>query len=68
MKITGLSSRMALLSSPLASAGVAGITTLSPGMWAYQLSNAWECCEASCNADPPGPRNTAGTPTWPFDM
>ena len=31
---TGLSSRMAVLRSPLASAGVAGATTLRPGMWA----------------------------------
>src|SRR5213594_3338598 len=43
MNTTGLSSRMALLRRPLASAGVAGMTTLSPGTWAYQLSNDWEC-------------------------
>jgi hypothetical protein len=33
MKITGLSSRMADLSRPLASAGVDGRTTLRPGTW-----------------------------------
>ena len=33
MKMTGLSSRMADFSSPLASAGVEGRTTLSPGTW-----------------------------------
>jgi hypothetical protein len=33
MKITGLSSRIALLRRPLASRGVVGRTTLRPGTW-----------------------------------
>ena len=68
MKMTGSSSRMADFSKPLASAGVAGVTTLSPGTWAYHASNAWECCAASWSAAPLGPRITIGTPTWPPDM
>src|SRR5262249_45752890 len=35
-KITGLSSRMALLSSPLASCGVEATATFSPGVWLSQ--------------------------------
>ena len=36
-KITGLGSRIAALSNPLASAAEYGATTFSPGTWAYQL-------------------------------
>ena len=69
MKTTGLSSRMALLSSPLASAGVAGVTTLRPGMCAYQLSNAWECCARELERRAAGAaEDHAGTPTCPPDM
>ena len=68
MKITGLSSRMALFRSPFASLGVEGITTTRPGMWAYQLSKAWECWAATWAAAPEGPRMTMGQRIWPPDM
>ena len=68
MKITGLSSRIALFSSPFASRGVDGITTTSPGMCANQLSKACECCAATCAAAPEGPRITMGQRIWPPDM
>ena len=44
MKITGLLSRMADLSRPLASRGVVGITTFRPGTWATHASSIWEWC------------------------
>src|SRR6266567_4234011 len=65
--MTGLASRIADLSSPFASAGVAGATTLSPGMCDNHASHAWECCAASCNAAPFGPRNTMGIGICPPD-
>src|SRR3989304_3743032 len=52
MKTTGSSSRMALLSSPLASAGVAGVTTLSPGTWANIASRFCEWVEAGWGPPP----------------
>src|SRR3989441_8996588 len=66
--MTGLLSRIADLRSPLASAGVAGATTLRPGMCASQLSHACECCEESWSAAPFGPRNTIGRGICPPDM
>jgi hypothetical protein len=68
MKITGLSSRIALFSRPLASFGLEGITTTRPGRWANQLSKACECCAATCAAAPDGPRITMGQRIWPPDM
>ncbi len=68
MKITGLSSRMALFRSPFASLGVEGMTTTRPGMWANQLSNACECWAATWAAAPEGPRMTMGQRIWPPDM
>ena len=68
MKITGSSSRMALLSRPLASYGVEGATTLRPGTLAYQASSDCECCAESWWAAPPGPRKTIGILNWPPDM
>ena len=68
MKITGLSSRIALFNIPFASRGVEGIATTSPGTWAYQLSSAWECWAATWAAAPEGPRITIGQRTWPPDM
>ena len=65
--MTGLLSRIADLSRPLASAGVAGATTFRPGMCATQDSQAWECCAASWSAAPFGPRNTIGIGIWPPD-
>ena len=68
MKITGLSSRIALLSRPFASFGVEGITTTRPGTCTNQLSNACECWAATCAAAPDGPRITIGQRIWPPDM
>ena len=51
MKITGLSSRIAATSMPLASRGVEGITTLSPGMCANH-----DCSVLLCWNDCPQPR------------
>jgi hypothetical protein len=59
---------MALLSSPFASYGVAGVTTLMPGMCASQDSNDCECCAESWSAAPFGPRKTMGMLNWPPDM
>jgi hypothetical protein len=59
---------MAACSSPLASAGLDGITTLSPGVWAYQASWLWECWAAAPVPDPNGSRTTMGTLTAPPSM
>ncbi len=67
-KITGLSSRIALLRSPLASYGVDGAATFNPGTWAKKLCSACECWAARYSAGPLGPRNTMGTGIWPPDM
>ena len=45
---------------PLASYGVAGMTTFSPGMCAYQLSKNCECCAPRCAPPPAGMRTTIG--------
>jgi hypothetical protein len=42
MNTTGLGSRTALISRPLASSGVDGATTLSPGACMNQPSGFWE--------------------------
>ena len=63
--MTGSSSRMAAFNRPLASYALDGIITLSPGQLAYQLSNAWECVEASCPAEAVGPRKTIGQGNCP---
>ena len=68
MKITGSSSRMAAFSRPFASAGAAGITTLSPGMWQNSASRLCECWPASEFPAPPCVRTTSGTLPWPPDM
>ena len=68
MKMTGLSSRIALFRSPFASLGVEGMTTTSPGMCTNQLSKACECWAATCAAAPEGPRITMGQRIWPPDM
>ena len=68
MNTIGLSSRIALLSSPLASFGFAGITTFRPGMCAHSASVDWLCCAASMCAEPPGPRNTTGSVNCPPDI
>ena len=65
MKTTGSSERIALLSRPLASAGVAGRITVRPGTWAYQASSRCEWVAARQPAIPELPRNTIGTANWP---
>jgi len=44
MNSTGSSSRIAALSSPLASAALEGMITLSPGTALYHASKLCECC------------------------
>ena len=65
MNSTGSSSRMALFSSPYASAGVDGATTFRPGVWANMTSRLCECWAVSCAPAPPGVRITIGTATLP---
>ena len=43
MNSTGSSSRIAALSSPLASAALEGMITLRPGTALYHASKFWEC-------------------------
>ena len=57
---TGFGSRMALLSNPLASAGVDGMTTFSPGQWASQASRLCECWQPAPNPAPAFMRTTSG--------
>ena len=49
---------------PLASAGVAGITTLMPGMCATMASRLLECCAPAPAPAPPWVRSTKGSVTW----
>ena len=67
-KSTGLSSRIAVLSRPLASRGVAGMATLSPGMWAKSACKLCECCAAEERPAPIDSRIVSGTLHWPPDM
>ena len=53
------------LSRPLASAGVAGATTLSPGKWAKITSGVWEWVAANCLPPPEVVRTTRGTLNCP---
>ena len=68
MKITGLSSRIALFNSPFASAGVEGTATSSPGTCTYSASNECECVGPSWWPAPCGMRTTSGTATCPPNM
>ena len=68
MKITGLSSRIAALSSPLASAAVLGTATSRPGTCRYQDSSECEWVGPSWWPAPCGIRITSGTFTWPPNM
>ncbi len=56
------------MSSPLASYGVDGQATFSPGTWVNHASSECECCAASWWPAPPGIRITSGTETWPPNM
>ena len=67
-KTTGLSSRIAVTSSPLASAGVEGSATLSPGTWAGHACRLWLCCAADRRVAPIVVRMTMGTRSLPPDM
>ena len=55
MKTTGLGSRMALISRPLASSGVAGATTLSPGEC---MNHASGFCEWNGPPEKPPPEGS----------
>ena len=52
----------------LASAGVEGTTTLSPGIAIAQASMLWECCAPNRTPPPLAVRITRGRATWPFVM
>jgi hypothetical protein len=67
-KTTGLSSRIAALRSPFASAGVDGTTTFKPGMWLGQACSDCECCAAERSDWPIVVRITSGTFQPPPDM
>ena len=58
--MTGLSSRIAAASSPLASAGPEGMTTTRPGRWQKSASRLCECCAARRTPPPEAPRTTSG--------
>ncbi|CAB5008495.1 unannotated protein [freshwater metagenome] len=60
-KSTGLSERIALLSRPLASAGVDGVTTCSPAADISIASGLCECSGPPPLAAPSGARMTSGT-------
>src|SRR6266487_5154050 len=66
--MTGSGSRIAPASSPFASAGVAGATTLRPGTAIAQLSRLWECCAPNREPAPFAVRITSGIETCPFVM
>jgi hypothetical protein len=59
--MTGLGSRMAEVRSPFASAGVAGATTLSPGVWTNQASGFCEWNGPDVMPPSLGARMTQGT-------
>ena len=52
----------------MASAGVDGTATSSPGTCRYQASNECECVGPSWCPAPPGMRITIGHDTWPPNM
>src|SRR5438093_12339596 len=58
---TGLSSRMAVFKSPLASYGVEGSATFRPGTWQNQACSDWQCCAADRRVGPHVARMTLGT-------
>ncbi len=68
MNTTGLSSSTAEISSPFASCGVLGITTLSPGMCANHDWRLCECCGPCPHPRPTSNRTTSGTLFCPPNM
>ncbi len=67
-KTTGLSSRIALLRSPLASYGVDGTATFNPGTWLSHACKLWLCCAAERRVAPRVVRRTIGTLSLPPDI
>src|SRR5262249_49801265 len=65
---TGLSSSILAISRPLASCGVEGMTTLSPGTCANQACKLWECCGPWPQPRPMIIRSVIGTLDWPPNM
>ena len=55
-------------SSPLASAGVEGTTTLRPGVCTAHDSSSSLCCAPKPMPAPADVRMTIGTVVWPPDM
>ncbi len=68
MNTTGLSSRIAALSRPLASAAVEGVATSRPGTCRNIASRQCEWVGPSWWPAPWGMRTTSGTFAWPPNM
>ena len=66
-KMTGLSSSMLATSRPLASCGVDGITTLSPGTWENHACRLWACCGPCPQPRPTIIRMVSGTLDLPAE-
>ena len=54
--------------SPFASAGVLGMTILSPGTPSSMPWMAWECCAPEPQPRPMADHTTIGTVVWPLSM
>ena len=67
-KITGSSLRTAEAISPTTSAGVAGATTLRPGIAIAQFSTLWLCWAPNRSPEPFAVWSTIGIDTWPSVM
>ena len=65
---TGSSLRMACTSRPAVSAGVAGVTTITPGRCANHASSICECCAAELRHMPCGIRTTTAGFACPPNM
>ena len=68
MNTQGSSSATQAVSSPLASAGVLGTTTLSPGVCTSHDSSICECCDPIWRPPVAMPRTVMGTGVRPPDM
>ncbi len=66
-KITGSSSSIAAMSSPLASSGFDGITVFSPATWVNSASGLCECVWPPKIPPPVGMRTTSGQVKSPAD-
>ena len=65
---TGSSERIACTSRPAVSAGVAGVTTITPGRCANHASSICECCAAELRHMPCGMRTTTAGFACPPNM